>query len=80
MTESGDVGESREDLSDASAVHLESFDRPVAGGDGVGEAVGDLILTHVAHDVELRDTLLGDGLVCDPFQLRVELLKEIFEK
>ena len=69
MTESGDVGEAREDLCDAGTVHLEPLHGPVARGDGVGKAIGDLILTHVTYNVELRDTLLGDGLVCDPFQL-----------
>ena len=80
MTESGDVREAGEDLRDTGSIHLESLHRPVACGDGIGEAIGDLILAHVTHNIKLRDTLLGDGLVCDPFQLNIELLEEIFKQ
>ena len=80
MTESRDVREAGEDLRDTGTVHLESLHRPVARGDGIDKAIGDLILTHVTDDVELRDMLLGDGLVCNPLQLNIELLEEIFKQ
>lgn len=80
VTQSGDVGEAREDLCDAGAVHLESLDRPVSRGDGVLETHRDLVLTDVTHNVKLSGTLLGNGLVSDPLQLKVELLEEVFEQ
>lgn len=50
------------------------------GGYGVDHSVGDLILPHVFHHVELSRPLLGDDLVGDFLQLRVELFKQIFKQ
>lgn len=49
-------------------------------GYGVDHSVGDLILPHVFHHVELSRPLLGDDLVGDFLQLRVELFKQIFKQ
>lgn len=49
-------------------------------GYGIDHAVGDLILSHVLHHIKLSCSLLGDDLVSDFLQLRVELLKQIFEQ
>ena len=76
----GDVREAGQHLGDARALHLEALEGPVAAGDGVGEAVGDLVLSHVSHNVELRRPLLGYGLVRDPLQLGVELLEEVLKE
>ena len=76
----GDEGEAGEDLGDARPLHLEALQRPVAARDGIGEPVGDLVLAHVADNVKLGCPLLGDGLVGDPFELRVELLEEVLEE
>ena len=49
-------------------------------GDGVHHAVGDLILPHVLHHVKLSCSLLGDDLVSDFLQLRVEFFEQIFKQ
>lgn len=49
-------------------------------GYGVDHTVGDLILSHVLHHIKLSCSLLGDDLVSDFLQFRVELLKEIFKQ
>lgn len=49
-------------------------------GYGVDHAVGDLILPHVLHHIKLSCSLLGDNLICDLLQFRVELFKQIFEQ
>lgn len=49
-------------------------------GYGIDHAVGDLILPHVFYHVELSCSLLGDDLVGNLLQFRVEFLKEIFEE
>lgn len=49
-------------------------------GYSIDHAVGDLILPHVFYHVELSCSLLGDNLVCNLLQFRVEFLKEIFEE
>ena len=49
-------------------------------GDGIDHAIGDLVLPHVLHHVELSGPLLGDDLVGDFLQLRVELLKQVFKQ
>ncbi len=46
----------------------------------MGQAHGDLILSHVTNDVKLSGSLLWDGLVCNPLQLKVEFFEEIFEE
>ena len=49
-------------------------------GDGVDHAVGDLVLAHVLDHVELSGPLLGDDLVGDLLQLRVELFEEVLKE
>ena len=80
VTESGYEGEAGENLGDPGPIHLESLYGPVAGGYGVGESVGNLILAHVPHDVELRGPLPGNGVIGDPLQLGVEFLEEVLEQ
>lgn len=49
-------------------------------GYGVDHAVGDLILPHVFDHIKLSCSLLGDDLVSNLLQFRVEFLKEVFEE
>lgn len=49
-------------------------------GDGIDHAVGDLVLSHVLDHVKLSRSLLGDDLVGDLLQFRVELLKQILKQ
>lgn len=49
-------------------------------GYGIDHPVGDLILPHVLHHIKLSGSLLGDDLVGDFFQFRVELLEQIFKQ
>lgn len=53
---------------------------PTHRGYGIDHAVGDLILPHVLHHIKLSCSLLGDDLVSDFLQFRVELLKQIFKQ
>lgn len=53
---------------------------PPHGGYGVDHAVSDLILPHVFHHVKLRRSLLGDDLVCNLLQFRVEFLEQILKE
>lgn len=59
----------------ASSTFVRSY-----SGYGIDHSVGDLILPHVFHHVELSCPLLGDDLVGDFLQLRVELFKQIFKQ
>lgn len=47
---------------------------------GVDHAVGDLILPHVFNHIKLCCSLLGDDLVCNLLEFRVEFLKQIFKE
>ncbi len=69
-----------QDLRHACTVQLEAFDGPVATGDGMGQSHGDLVLPHVADNVEHCRARFGDRLVCYSLELKIELLEEIFKQ
>ena len=67
-------------LCDSRSVHLESLHRPVARGDGHNKPIGDLVLSHVPHNVKLGSSLLWDGHIGNPLQFVIELFEEIFKQ
>lgn len=78
-----DETQTREDVGDTGALHLETLEGPVTGRDGADETLGDA----VAVELELLDRVelgravrLLEDLVDVDLQVVVELLEEIFEE
>lgn len=53
---------------------------PTHCGDSVDHAVGDLVLSHVLDHIKLSSSLLGDDLVSNLLQFRIELLEQILKQ